>query len=71
MSLTLLDKTGYNGGMVAASLAFVLRMALIAAVWMFVWRLVKPHSKAFRIVRAALLVFILLVVLATLRAAGI
>ena len=57
--------------MVAASLAFVLRMAIIAAVWMFVWRLVKPRTQGLRIVRAALLVFILLIVLATLRATGI
>jgi len=68
--LTLLDKIGYNGGMVAGSLAFVLRMALIAAAWMFVWCLVKPQTQAFRIARAAFLIFILLIVLATLRAAG-
>ena len=56
--------------MVTFSLAFVLRMVLIFAVWMFVWRSIKPHSQALRIARAALLLFILIVVMAVLITAG-
>ena len=46
-------------------------MALIAAAWMFVRHLVRPQTHTLRIARAALLVFVLLIVLATLRAAGV
>ena len=56
--------------MMIGTIAFVLRMALIFTIWMFVWTLIKPRTQTLRITRAALLVFILLIVLAALRAAG-
>ena len=57
--------------MIADIMAFVLRMALIATICIFVWSVVKPHTQAYRIARAALLVSILLVLLAVLRSAGV
>ncbi len=48
-------------------LIFVLRVGLVAAVWVFVWRLIRPKTQVMRIVRAALLALGLLIVLAAMR----
>jgi hypothetical protein len=46
---------------------FVLRLAVIVALWLSIWRLVKPKTQLMRIFRAALLVLCLLTFLAILR----
>ena len=50
---------------------FILRALLAAAIFGFVWTLIKPKTQSMRIVRAALLVLCLLLVLTAVRAAGI
>ena len=49
---------------------FVLRLSLIATVWVFVWRFVEPKTQLLRILRAALLVLGLLAVLAVIKITG-
>jgi hypothetical protein len=49
---------------------FVLRVALIAALWASVWKFIEPKTQLMRILRAALLVLGLLVILAALRITG-
>ena len=63
-------KLGYNTGMFARIISFVLRLWLIAGVFACVWKFVKPETQAMRILRAALLVLGLLFVLTIVRAAG-
>ena len=52
-------------------LSFVLRIWLVVALWAFVWKFVEPRTQLMRILRAALLVFGLLGILAVLRIAGV
>ncbi|MBN1361738.1 MAG: hypothetical protein JW993_14170 [Sedimentisphaerales bacterium] len=52
-------------------LQFAMRTLLAAAVFGFVWTLIKPRTQSMRIVRAALLVLCLLLALTAVRAAGI
>ena len=53
--------------MVKSILLFVFRIALVAAIWGTVWRYVEPRTQVMRILRAALLVFGLLAILAVAR----
>jgi hypothetical protein len=69
-SLTLLVKIGYNVFMFGSIVFFVLRVSLIAVFWAFVWRFVEPKTQLMRILRAALLLFGLLIILAMLRITG-
>ena len=63
-------KMSYNKCMFGEVVTFILRIVLVAALWGFVWSLVKPRTRLMRVVRAALLVVGLLGVLAVLRVAG-
>ena len=58
---------GYNNGMLRSFLSLALRISLIAAIWLLVWRLIRPRTQLMRILRAAFLLACLLVVLALLR----
>jgi hypothetical protein len=49
---------------------FVLRVSLIVALWVSVWKFIEPKTQLMRILRAALLVLGLLVVLAMLKITG-
>ena len=68
--LTFCVKMGYNVLMFASFISFVLRIWLIAVIWVFVWRFVEPRTQLMRILRAALLLLGLLGVLAALRIMG-
>jgi hypothetical protein len=50
---------------------FVLRLAVTAAICVFVWTAIPPRTQPLRIMRAAVLVCCLLVVLLVLRSASI
>lgn len=63
-------KIGYYMFMFGRIALFVLRISLVAALWIFIWRFVEPRTQHMRILRAALLVLGLLVILAVLRLAG-
>lgn len=68
--LTFPVKIGYNTLMFANIISFVLRIWLIAALWVFIWRSVEPRTQLMRILRAALLLIGLLGILAALRIMG-
>ena len=51
-------------------LYFLLRMGIIMAFSIFVWKFIKPQTQGTRILRAALLAAGLLMMLAVLRVAG-
>ena len=51
-------------------ISFILRIVLIVALWLFVWRFVEPRTRLMRVFRAALLVIFLLAVLVVLRVSG-
>lgn len=65
--LTLCGKIGYNLRMFKSMLSLLLRMSLVAALWVFIWRLVEPRTQLMRILRAALLLLGLLGILAAIR----
>jgi len=52
-------------------ISFILRILLIASIWLSVWRFVEPKTKLMRVFRAALLVFILFAVLTVLKLTGL
>ena len=56
--------------MFGSIVSFVLRIGLIAALWVFIWGFVEPRTQLMRILRAALLLLGLLGVLAALRITG-
>jgi len=56
--------------MLSHILHFLLRMGIIMAFSIFVWKFIKPRTQGARILRAALLAAGLLVMLAILRVAG-
>ena len=56
--------------MFGSIISFVLRICLIAALWVLVWQYVEPRTQLMRILRAALLLVGLLCILAVLRIAG-
>ena len=68
--LDLAVKIGYFGFMFRDLIFFVLRISLVATIWVFVWRFIEPKTQLMRILRAALLVLGLLVVLAVIRITG-
>lgn len=51
-------------------LSFVLRIGLVVALWVFVWRFVEPRTQLMRLLRAALLVAGLLGIWAVLKITG-
>ena len=51
-------------------ISFILRILLVVALWLFVWRFVEPRTQLMRVFRAALLVLFFLVVLVVLRVSG-
>ncbi len=53
--------------MMAGFISFILRILLIATIWGFIWRFVKPNNQLIRILRATLLVLCLLGILAVVR----
>jgi hypothetical protein len=67
IDLTCRGKIGYNAFMFVRAMSFVMRMLMVAAIWVFVWRLVEAKTRAMRILRAALLLICLLGVLAVLK----
>jgi hypothetical protein len=68
--LTWRVKIGYNIGMSASIISCVLRIWLIVAFWVFIWRVIEPRTQAMRLLRAALLLLGLLGILAVIRAVG-
>ena len=70
LRFTLLSKIGYNINMVRDFIIFILRISLVALVWISLWRYVQPRTQLMRILRAALLVLCLLGVLVVLRFTG-
>jgi hypothetical protein len=68
--LDLYVKMSYLNFMLRSVVFFVLRVALIAALWASVWKFIEPKTQLMRILRAALLVLGLLVILAALRITG-
>jgi len=68
--LTFLVKIGYNIFMTGSIITFVLRLSLIAAVWVFFWQLVQPRTQLMRIFRAALVLAALLVIMALMKITG-
>ncbi len=51
-------------------ISFILRISLIAALWVFVWKLLEPRTQLMRILRAAVLLLGLLGLLVVLRMTG-
>ena len=68
--LTLLVKISYNLIMVGRVISFLLRIGLIAGIWVLIWRLVEPRTQLMRVLRAALLLLGLLAILAVIRITG-
>ena len=56
--------------MIADLLLFLFRVLLTAAVFGFVWTVIKPRTQRMRIARAGLLVVFLLLVLMAMRTVG-
>ena len=56
--------------MIADLLLFLFRVLLTAAVFGFVWTVIKPRTQRMRIARAGLLVVFLLLVLVAMRTVG-
>ena len=67
IGLTDIIKIEYNLYMVGSAIIFVLRICLVAVVWVLVWRLIEPKTKEARVLRAAILVASLLVILVVIR----
>jgi len=57
--------------MLESIISFVLRMWLVVALWVCVWKFVEPRTQLMRILRAALLVFGLLGIWAVLKITGV
>ena len=68
--LTLYVKMGYYMAMFTDLISFILRISLIVALWVFVWKLLEPRTQLMRILRAAVLLLGLLGVLVVLRMTG-
>jgi hypothetical protein len=52
------------------TLSFVVRLWIIIAFWVFVWKVVEPKTQLMRVLRAALLVVGFLGILGLLRITG-
>ncbi len=70
VQLALIVKIGYIVFMLHDGIVILLRVFLIALVWGFIWRYVRPKSQLMRVFRAALLVICLLGVLVFVRITG-
>ncbi len=55
---------GYNAPMAERVVMLVLRACLIAVVWALSWQLIRPTTQTMRVLRAAVLVFALLLIMA-------
>jgi len=56
---------------VLLDLSFIMvRAVLVAAVWVFIWRLIEPRTQFLRVLRLAVFVVCLLLVLAAMRLVG-
>jgi len=51
-------------------ISFILRILLIVALWVFVWKILEPRTQLMRILRAVVLLLGLLGVLVVLRMTG-
>jgi len=51
-------------------ISFILRISLIVALWVFVWKILEPRTQLMRILRAAVLLLGLLGILVVLRMTG-
>lgn len=56
--------------MYESAIDITLRITLIVALWMLIWRSIKPKTQRLRILRAVLLLLCLTAVLAMLKIAG-
>jgi hypothetical protein len=61
---------GYYMAMFTDLISFILRISLIMALWVFVWKLLEPRTQLMRILRDAVLLLGLLGVLVVLRMTG-
>lgn len=61
---------GYYITMFTDFISFILRISLIVALWVFVWKILKPRTQIMRILRAVVLLLGLLGVLVVLRMTG-
>ena len=51
-------------------ISFILRISLIVALWVFVWKILEPRTQLMRILRAVVLLLGLLGIQVVLRMAG-
>ena len=63
-------KMGYYMTMFTDFISFILRILLIVALWVFVWKILEPRTQLMRILRAVVLLLGLLGVLVVLRMTG-
>ncbi len=63
-------KIGYVRSMFRSIVFIALRLSLIVAIWVFIWRYLEPKTQLMRIMRAALLVLCLLGVMAVVKLMG-
>ena len=68
--LTSSVKMGYYMTMFTDFISFILRISLIVALWVFVWKILEPRTQLMRILRAVVLLLGLLGVLVVLRMTG-
>ena len=68
--LDLYVKIEYLNYMFRSLVIFVLRVSLIVALWVSIWKFIDPKTQLMRVLRAALLVLGLLVILAVLKITG-
>ncbi len=68
--LTWSVKMGYYMTMFTDFISFILRISLIVALWLFVWKILEPRTQLMRILRAAVLLLGLLGILVVLRMTG-
>jgi len=61
---------GYYMTMFTDFISFILRISLIVALWVFVWKILEPRTQLMRILRAAVLLLGLLGILVVLRMTG-
>jgi hypothetical protein len=53
--------------MISNVISYIIRICLIASLWLLVWKFIEPKTQLMRILRAAVLVLGLLAVLALTR----
>ena len=70
LSLTWRVKIGYNALMFADMISFFWRITLVLLAWIFIWNRIQPKTQSMRILRAALVLFAMLAILAVTKAIG-